>query len=67
MTHDLPAPYDGNAAYERTPAAKAVRNSAIPKSRMCGRFCERGPWETGGPYSPRVQHNAAVQSSISES
>lgn len=36
MTHDLPAPYDGNAAYERTSVAKAVRNSAIPKSRMCG-------------------------------
>jgi hypothetical protein len=36
VTHDLPAPYDGNAAYERTPAAKAVGNGDIPKSRMCG-------------------------------
>jgi hypothetical protein len=34
MLHDLPAPYDGNAAYERTPAAKAVRNGSVPKSRM---------------------------------
>lgn len=36
MSHYLPAPYVGNAAYERTPAAKAVRNGDIPKSRMCG-------------------------------
>jgi len=34
MLHYLPAPYDGNAAYERTPAAKAVRNGRVPKSRM---------------------------------
>jgi hypothetical protein len=34
MLHYLPAPYDGNAAYERTPAAKAVRNGSVPKSRM---------------------------------
>jgi hypothetical protein len=56
VTHDLPAPYDGNAAYERTPVAKAVRNSATPKSRMCGpqaRFCERSPWGTRDPYSTR--------------
>jgi hypothetical protein len=34
MLHHLPAPYDGNAAYERTSAAKAVRNGSVPKSRM---------------------------------
>jgi hypothetical protein len=34
MLHYLPAPYDGNAAYERTSAGKAVRNGSIPKSRM---------------------------------
>lgn len=34
MLHYLPAPYDGNAACERTPAAKAVRNCSVPKSRM---------------------------------
>ena len=58
MTHELPAPYAGNAAYERTTDAKAVSNSAIPKSRMCGpqvRFCERDPWETRGPYSTQLQ------------
>lgn len=58
MAHYLPAPYDGNAAYERTSAAKAVENGVIPKSRMCGpqvRFRERGPWETGGPYSTLLQ------------
>jgi hypothetical protein len=34
MLHYLPAPYDGNAARERTPVAKAVGNGSVPKSRM---------------------------------
>jgi hypothetical protein len=34
MLHYLPAPHDGNAAYERTSAAKAVRKGSVPKSRM---------------------------------
>ena len=52
MLHYLPAPYDGTAAYERTPAAKAVGDADIPKSRMCGpqvRFRERGPQRERGP------------------
>jgi hypothetical protein len=31
MLHYLPAPHDGNAAYERTSAAKAVRNGKHPE------------------------------------
>ncbi len=45
-----PVPRDDSDAFARA----RPEDVSIPKSRMCGpqvRFCERGPRETGGPYS----------------
>ena len=52
MEEDPPKPRSDHKARRR----EAVANAIVPKRRMCGpqvRFCERGPWETGGPFSAK--------------